>query len=140
MTSRLTAEAEADKCPVCGTRYLAILPPNTVFCTDPGCGWSGAYRTSAHVAQFDAALAKVTQERGAHYDHPAHNFRRAQLMKAVVRDCPHQQIREALEMVVVKVARLVYDPSHMDSVVDIAGYARTIAMILDYEEERSDAS
>jgi len=40
-------------------------------------------------------------------------------------------------MILTKVARLVETPAHMDSVLDIAGYARTITMILDKEAESS---
>jgi hypothetical protein len=40
-----------------------------------------------------------------------------------------------MEMIGVKMARLCNDPTKVDSVIDIAGYARTMAMILDKEQE-----
>ena len=41
-------------------------------------------------------------------------------------------------MIAVKMSRLCNSPKHIDSIIDIAGYARTIAMILDKEEELND--
>ena len=36
-----------------------------------------------------------------------------------------------MRMVAVKIARLIHSPEHFDSIVDIAGYAKTMALILD---------
>lgn len=81
------------------------------------------------VEVFDKAIQTVTQERGTVYGHPAEDFSRVALMARGIEDCPDPRIRHALYLILVKVARLVNTPSHVDSVVDIAGYARTIAMI-----------
>lgn len=81
--------------------------------------------------QFDDAVQKVTQERGAVYGHPADDFMRVRQMAGGIQDCPDPRIKHALYMILVKVARLAETPNHIDSVIDIAGYARTIAMILD---------
>ena len=85
---------------------------------------------------FDAALrgAALTTERGATYGHPLDNFRRIAALHEVIRECPDPEVRHALEQIAVKIARLVQTPMHVDSVVDIAGYARTIAMIYDERE------
>jgi hypothetical protein len=48
-----------------------------------------------------------------------------------VQECPDPQIREVLGMIMTKVARLVQTPEHLDSWIDVAGYARTAAMLLD---------
>jgi len=85
--------------------------------------------------QFDDAIARVTQDRGAVYGHPAEDFQRAYDLKGAVRECNHHLIRHALEMICVKMARLTKTPNHLDSIIDIAGYARTMAMILDKEKE-----
>ena len=90
----------------------------------------------SHTDQFDAAMETVTQERGSVYGHPANDFLRVASLKLITAGGPHPSIRHALDMICVKIARLVETPTHMDSVIDIAGYARTIAMILDDEEER----
>jgi hypothetical protein len=42
-------------------------------------------------------------------------------------------------MIGVKMARLCTTPDHLDSLIDIAGYARTIAMIHD-ERDRRDGN
>jgi Domain of unknown function (DUF6378) len=91
-------------------------------------------------AHFDAAIRRLNDARGSVYGHPADDFRRVALMKAVVADCPHTLIRHALEMILVKVARLIQSPDHLDSIEDIAGYARTMVMILDREANQPGPS
>jgi hypothetical protein len=79
----------------------------------------------------------VSGDRLKFYGHPLDDFNRAALIKLAVRECPNVAIKHALEMIGVKMARLVQTPNHVDSVIDIAGYARTIVMILDEEERRN---
>ena len=81
--------------------------------------------------QFDQAIAKVTGNRGAVYGHPSIDFDRANRLKAVVAECKDPLIRHALEMIAVKMSRLIQTPDHLDSLIDIAGYARTAVMCLD---------
>lgn len=88
--------------------------------------------------QFDDAMQRVTQERGRTYGHPAVDFGRASAMKAVIADCPDPRLRHILDMIVTKAARLVETPGHLDSWIDIAGYARTACMVLDAKEKRHD--
>jgi hypothetical protein len=83
------------------------------------------------LAEFDAAIADITQRRGDVYGHPADHFARIAQIKAGVADCQNPLIKHALEMIAVKMARLVASPDHVDSLIDIAGYARCAAMILD---------
>ena len=92
--------------------------------------------------QFDAALAggAITAERGASYAHPSVDFRRAAIMKTVTAECPDARIRHALDMILTKVARLVQSPDHVDSWIDIAGYARTACMVLDHDESTDRGS
>jgi hypothetical protein len=78
---------------------------------------------------FDEKIQSITNERGGVYGHPADDFARVNLIKEAVRECPDPEVRHALEMIGVKLARLVETPDHLDSAVDIAGYARTIVMI-----------
>ena len=89
-------------------------------------------------SDFDAALQQVTQERGKDYGHPLDDFRRVSLIKWAVSECRDDEVRHALEMIGVKMARLVETPDHLDSVIDIAGYARTIAMIHDERADRPE--
>ena len=87
----------------------------------------------SRLARFDG-MRDVTEERVDEYGHPASTFTEIAAMKAQVAHCPHPAVRHALEMILVKVSRLANDPRHEDSAGDIAGYARTIPMILDKEE------
>ena len=80
---------------------------------------SAANRT----AVLEAALAAVNGERNESYDEPEDNFgRTAQLWSAylTVNITP---VDVAVLMVLIKVARLMHTPGHVDSWVDIAGYA-----------------
>lgn len=86
--------------------------------------------------QFDAQIQIVTQERGAIYGEAHVNFGRMGLCNMVVEDCEDQAIKAALHMIMYKVCRLVQSPLHLDSVVDIAGYARCIAQIQDSRNGR----
>lgn len=82
------------------------------------------------LAEFDAAYAKVTLDRRDIYGEPEDTYRRIAALRAVVDECPDVQIREILGMVVTKVARLIQTPDHLDSWVDVAGYARCGVMLL----------
>lgn len=88
---------------------------------------------SPRLAEFDAATARVTQQRGKVYGHPKKDFGRVARLKAVVAECEDARARHALEMICVKVARLIQTPDHVDSWTDIAGYARTGVMATDPE-------
>ena len=84
--------------------------------------------------KFDTAIQTVTQERGTVYGHPADDFARVVKMAEGIADCADPHIKHALYMILVKVARLAHSPRHIDSLIDIAGYCRTIAMIIDRAE------
>ncbi len=82
-------------------------------------------------AQFDAALSRVNAERGANYGTPGQNFTRMATAWDVIDECKDPVVRHALYMIWVNVVRLVETPDYADGPIDIAGYARTIAMALD---------
>ena len=74
-------------------------------------------------AVLAAALAAVNGERNQSYDEPEDNFgRTAQLWSAYL-TVEVTAIDVAVLMVLLKVARLMHTPGHVDSWVDIAGYA-----------------
>jgi hypothetical protein len=52
----------------------------------------------------------------------------------VVAECKHPLAREALDMICVKIARLIETPDDLDGWVDIGGYARTGVMVTGEEE------
>lgn len=86
--------------------------------------------------RFDAAVKTITKERGEAYGHPVDDFDIASRIKHALQPCKDPVVRHALEMIGVKMARLCTTPDHLDSLIDIAGYARTIAMIHDERERR----
>jgi len=89
--------------------------------------------------QFDDTIETLTDERGAHYGHPLDDFARNTVVDDALAQCKDPQVRHALRMVWVKVCRLIETPDHADSVADIAGYARTIAMIHDERKRRAQS-
>ncbi len=91
---------------------------------------SEGQNASSLLEQFDAAYANVTLDRRHIYGAPDDTYRRVATLRSVVDECSDPQIREILGMVVTKVARLVQTPDHLDSWVDVAGYARCGVMLL----------
>ena len=87
----------------------------------------------AHDSVTEAVDAIVTQ-RDAQYGSPKESFRLIADLKSLVAACPDPVARHALDMICVKVARLVRNPKHRDSWSDIAGYARAGAMVTERSE------
>jgi Domain of unknown function (DUF6378) len=87
--------------------------------------------SSSLLDQFDAAYALVTADRRDVYGDPLDTYRRVAALRTVVDECPDPQVREIIGMVATKLVRLVQSPEHLDSWIDVAGYARTAAMLLD---------
>jgi len=85
--------------------------------------------------KFDLG-ATVTVERMEEYGHPLDDFKKIELIKQAVSGCKHPLVRHCLEMIGVKLARLTHDYTHLDSMKDIAGYARCICLVLDEEQAR----
>ena len=81
--------------------------------------------------QFDASYSVVTADRRNVYGDPQDTYRRVAALRTVVDECPDPQVREIIGMVATKLVRLVQTPEHLDSWIDVAGYARTAAMLLD---------
>lgn len=88
----------------------------------------------SHTKKFDEAMGVITSDRGSVYGHPIINFSRIAHAEQIIAECPDPAVRHALNMIWVKVCRLIQTPDHLDSAIDIAGYARTICMIQDGKE------
>lgn len=88
---------------------------------------------SQRLEEFDRQAAVVTQIRDKVYGPPTRDFDRAMRLKAVVAECKDPLARHALEMICVKVARLIETPDHLDSWVDISGYARCGVWVTDIQ-------
>lgn len=86
----------------------------------------------------------VDGPREATYGHPADDFGAVARAAHALGIDPQGQIdrafndpalHHALYMILVKIQRLVQTPDHRDSVVDIAGYARTYEKVLERNSE-----
>lgn len=85
---------------------------------------------------LDEAKSLVYGERQGIYDHPLDNFRRIAEMWSTYLGIPITEEQHAVCMVLVKVARLMNTPQHRDSIVDIAGYMQTYAMLQEERDKR----
>lgn len=82
------------------------------------------------------SVTKTLTERGKSYGRFDIQAAYSQLLKSTFRDSPHWDRlqpyqRESLEMIAVKLARILHgDPNHVDGWHDIAGYATLVESIL----------
>jgi len=89
--------------------------------------------------EYDKGYDAITQRRGAVYGHPYDNFLRTAKLWSVVLGVEVTPLQVAQCMRLVKEARLIETPDHIDSLIDISGYSRTQAMVLDrLEQEDGD--
>jgi hypothetical protein len=93
------------------------------------------------VTILDEAAGLVDGDRQDTYGHPADDFSRVTRAAAALGINPAvtagNSLHHALYMMLVKIARLVETPHHHDSIVDIAGYARTYEKVLERVEGSS---
>lgn len=83
---------------------------------------------------LDEAAEAVDSDREEIYGHPKIDFTRVTRgAHALGVDPLSGPLHHALYMILVKVSRLVNTPNHHDSIVDIAGYARTYERVLNFE-------
>lgn len=81
----------------------------------------------------------TSKDRQEVYGHPADDFAKvASMVQPILESKIDPRLKHALYMIQVKVARLLNTPNHTDSVIDIAGYANTYAMIL--EKDKKDGN
>jgi hypothetical protein len=90
---------------------------------------------NTNAKKFDAGVKDITVDRGDTYGHPSDDFAIAYQIAYAVDSCPDPRVKHALRMIAVKMARLCTSPFHIDSLIDIAGYSRTIAMIADKDAD-----
>lgn len=85
---------------------------------------------------LDEANELTSKDRQKIYGHPADDFAKVARMAAPILESKiDPRLKHALYMVQVKIARLLNTPEHHDSIVDLAGYANTYAMILEKMKE-----
>ncbi len=82
---------------------------------------------------LEIAGSAVHGDRGDDYGHPYHDFSRtAGAWNALFGwDATPEQV--AMAMIIVKLSRLTNDPTKRDSIVDVAGYAETFDMVMNYK-------
>lgn len=84
---------------------------------------------------LETAARLVYGSRGQRYGSPYDDFSRtARMWSALfgIEITPHQV---AMAMICVKLSRLTESPGHRDSIVDIAGYAETLASVAKVADE-----
>ena len=85
---------------------------------------------------LDEANKLTSKDRQAVYGHPANDFAKVAIMTTPILDSKiDPRLKHSLYMIQVKVARLLNTPDHVDSIIDIAGYANTYSMVLEKMEE-----
>jgi hypothetical protein len=83
---------------------------------------------------------RIEAEGRREYGHPLENFTRITGAAKALELEEGNPLHHALYMIVLKIARLVNDPFHDDSVLDIKGYATTYEMMLEKLREQDNAS
>lgn len=79
---------------------------------------------------FDEAIKVITRVRGETYDHPSIDFAKVTKLVLALPYYEDPRVRHIMYMLCVKMARLSKTPDHVDSWIDIAGYARTGVMLI----------
>lgn len=81
---------------------------------------------------LEEAQKLTTDDRQGVYGHPIKDFTKVtEMAKPILESDIDPRLKHALYMIQVKIARLLQTPGHRDSIVDIAGYANTYAMLCD---------
>lgn len=87
---------------------------------------------------LDEANKLTNKDRQDVYGHPADDFKKvANMTGPILESKIDPRLKHALYMMQVKIARLLNTPDHIDSVIDIAGYANTYAMILERDDNEA---
>lgn len=78
----------------------------------------------SNICQFDQAAESIGYDRTDDYGHPVASFDRIALMWSAITGADISAQQVAHMMICLKVSRLQTNPNHLDSYVDIVGYAR----------------
>ncbi len=84
---------------------------------------------------LDTAYTLVHGDRNEDYGHPYFDFSRTAKMWSGLFGIEVKPELVPLAMICVKLSRLTNDPTKRDSIVDVAGYAETFDMVINYLKE-----
>lgn len=87
---------------------------------------------------LEEAQSLVYGDRQAAYGHPLDDFSRTAKMWAAILGCEVTPEQVGLCMCVVKISRQLNRPKR-DNLVDLAGYAATVELVLDEKHKRATA-
>lgn len=98
----------------------------------------GAFEWSVPDVYADA-VKKVTGSRNRVYGHPWSNFSDIATLVRQTGGNPNQTpVDVALDIMCVKVGRLMHTPDHYDSLVDLVGYCLCLFQLFDYMENETE--
>ena len=80
--------------------------------------------TKPKISQFDQAIESIGYDRYPDYGDPVVSFDRIALMWSAITGADISAQQVAHMMICLKLSRLQATPNHLDSYVDIVGYAR----------------
>jgi hypothetical protein len=85
--------------------------------------------TQRRIARFDEQAESITHDRQADYGDPRVSFDRIALMWSAITGADITAAQVAHMMIALKLSRLQHQPNHLDSLVDIVGYARCAVLV-----------
>ena len=94
--------------------------------------------TTEKQTALDVAKSLVHGDRNADYGHPLDDFTRTAKMWSAILGIEVKPEQVPLMMICVKLSRLTNDITKRDSIIDVAGYAETLDMVLKEQQRRSD--
>ena len=93
--------------------------------------------TTEQQTALDVAKSLVHGDRNADYGHPLDDFTRTAAMWTAIIGVEIKPEQVPLMMICVKLSRLTNDINKRDSIIDVAGYAETLDMVLKEQKRRA---
>jgi hypothetical protein len=81
------------------------------------------------ITQFDQRAESITHDRQKDYGNPKASFDRIALMWSAITGADISAQQVAHMMIALKLCRLQHTPDHLDSLVDVVGYARCAVLV-----------
>jgi len=85
--------------------------------------------TQSRIAQFDHRAESITHDREKDYGHPAVSFKRIAALWSALLGTPITAHQVAHMMILLKVSRWQSNPDHLDTAIDVVGYARCAVLL-----------